>query len=314
MIINTGSRTDIPAYYSEWFYNRIKEGHVLVRNPYYPTQVSRYRLDPDVVDCICFCTKNPAPMIARMDEIRQFSQLWFVTITPYGKEIEPYVPDKELVMESLKQLSERLGICSVSWRYDPIFISDKYPLDFHVQCFEKMAEKLSGYVDNCVISFIDLYEKTKRNFPEVREVSGKDREVIGREFAAIGRKYGITIRSCCEGTSLAKYGVDISGCMTRQVVERAAGYPLKVPKGKLAAREACDCLLGNDIGMYNTCGHACVYCYANYDRKTVEENMRRHDSKSPFLTGGFMEADVVKDAKQVRYGDGQLSLAEILGI
>lgn len=95
MIINTGSRTDIPGYYAEWFYNRIKEGCVLARNPYNREQITSYQLNTEVVDCIVFCTKNPAPMLKRLDEISQFGQMWFVTITPYGKEIESNVPNKE---------------------------------------------------------------------------------------------------------------------------------------------------------------------------------------------------------------------------
>lgn len=308
MIISTGMRTDIPAYFSEWFYNRIKEGYVMTRNPYYTEQVLRYRLNPDVVDCINFCTKNPEPMLERLDEIKQYRQFWFVTITPYEREIEPHVPDKEKVMESLKRLSEQVGNCSVGWRYDPVFITEKYSLDFHVKSFGEMAESLKGYVNSCVISFIDLYAKTKRNFPGVREVTEEEKAFIGKEFANIGRRYGITIRSCCEGDDLKKYGIDVSGCMTQEVIERAIGVSLDVPKKNKSPRDACNCLTGNDIGMYNTCGHGCIYCYANYDNRIVQENMRLHDPKSPFLIGGRLEGDNIKDAKQVSYADGQIRL------
>ncbi len=308
MIINSGMRTDIPGYYSEWFYNRIKEGFVYVRNPYYPEQVTRYNLSSDVVDCICFCTKNPEPMLDRMDEISGFKQFWFVTITPYGKDIEPFVPDKMKVMESFKKLSEKIGKNAVSWRYDPIFITDRYSLDFHIESFEKMAKNLSGYTDNCVISFIDLYQKTKRNFPEAREVTKDERLQLGREFAGIGNKYGIKIRTCCEGTELAVFGVDVTGCMTKNIIERAIGCSLDVPKGKKMAREECDCLITSDIGMYNTCGHGCVYCYANYDRDTVVNNMKFHNSASPFLIGDVKEGDVISDAKQEPWSSGQMML------
>ncbi len=308
MIINTGSRTDIPAYYSQWFYQRISEGYVLVRNPYYPQQVLHYRLSPDVVDMLVFCSKNPIPMLNRINELADFRQFWFVTITPYGRDIEPNVPSKHKIIEALIKLSEITGIRSVSWRYDPIFINERYTVDYHIKAFEAMAKILSGYVDHCVISFIDLYEKTKRNFPGVHEVTREEQHEIGRRFAEIGRKYGILIRTCCEGTELEKYGVDVSGCMTKEVFERAMGYILEVPAGRQAAREGCRCLLGNDIGMYNTCGHACVYCYANYDRKTVLENMRRHDPKSPFLIGGHQEGDIIREVDQKLYCSGQLKL------
>ncbi|MDE6413553.1 MAG: DUF1848 domain-containing protein, partial [Eubacterium sp.] len=144
MILQTGMRTDIPAFYSKWFINRIKEGYVLVRNPYNPSAVTKYRIHPNVVDLIAFCTKNPAPMLEHMDVLKPFGQYWFVTITPYGKEIEPNVPDKKQVIADFKTLSKAVGIDSIGWRYDPIFITEKYSLEFHLKVFEKMAKELSG--------------------------------------------------------------------------------------------------------------------------------------------------------------------------
>ena len=191
MIINTGNRTDIPAYFSDWFFNRIKEGYVYARNPYYPSQVTKYILSPKVVDCLCFCTKNPEPMISRLHELDDYGQFWFVTITPYGKDIEPNVPNKDKVMDSFIKLSSIIGKEKIVWRYDPIFISEKYTLEYHLKAFEKMAGKLSGYTNECVISFIDLYEKTKRNFIGIKEVTEKERHIIGKEFVDIGRKYNI---------------------------------------------------------------------------------------------------------------------------
>jgi len=308
MIINTGCRTDIPAYFSEWFYNRIKEGYVFTRNPYYPEQVIKYRLSPDIVDCLSFCTKNPAPMLEHLDEINAFRQFWFVTITPYGKEIEPNVPDKERAIESFQQLSKKVGVNSIGWRYDPIFITDKYSMDCHIKIFDEMARKLSGYTDNCVISFIDLYAKTKRNFPGVKEVTKEERMLLGKEFATIGKKYGITIRTCCEGQDLKEVGVDVTGCMTQGVIERAIGSSLVVPKKKKSPRDSCNCLLGNDIGVYNTCGHGCIYCYANYNQETVRQNMKQHNPISPFLIGNRREGDEIREAGQESYRNGQMTL------
>jgi hypothetical protein len=170
-----------------------------------------------------------------------------------------------------------------------------------------MAKNLCGYVDNCVISFIDLYAKTKQNFSEVREVTKDERMAIGRTFSAIGSKYGIRIKTCCEGTELEQFGIDISGCMTKSVIERAVGCELDIPHSKKAARESCDCLIGNDIGMYNTCGHLCIYCYANYNQKVVMENLNNHNPNSPFLIGEYMEGDIIKEAKQTTYRNGQLT-------
>ena len=175
MILQTGMRTDIPAFYSRWFLNRLREGFVLVRNPYDPQSVTRYRLDPSVVDLIGFCSKNPAPMLPHLETLRDYGQYWFVTITPYGRDLEPHVPGKEMVMEDFKRLSDAVGPDSVGWRYDPILVNEQYPVERHIRDFEHMAKTLSGYTESCVISFLDLYEKVKRNFPEAREVRKEDR-------------------------------------------------------------------------------------------------------------------------------------------
>lgn len=307
MIINTGSRTDIPAFFSDWLLRRIKEGYVCMRNPYFPSQVTRYLLDSSVVDCLVFCTKNPEPMLERAAGLKDFGQYWFVTITPYGRDVEPYVPDKREVIRSFCRLSEIVGKSSICWRYDPVFVSDTYPAAFHVEVFEQMASALCGYTDVCVISFIDLYEKTLRNFKGVTAVDLKVRGLLLKAFVETGKKYGIRIRTCAEGTQAAQYGADTGGCLTREVLENAIGESLTV-RAMGRAREACACLLGNDIGMYNTCGHGCLYCYANYDRATVERNRQLHDPESPFLVGGERPEDVVREAKQERFRNGQLKL------
>lgn len=314
MIINTGNRTDIPAYYSEWFYNRIDEGFVFARNPYNPQQVTRYLLDPEVVDCIAFCTKNPRPMIRDLKYLSAFNQFWAVTITPYGSEIEPGVPPAEEVMESFKELSDKVGRKCISWRYDPIFLTEKYNLDFHLQAFERMVQTLEGYTDMCVISFIDLYDKTKKNFPGVRAVGREERMKIGEEFVRIGADHGIRIYTCGEGAELESLGADCSGCLSKAVLERAIGMPLDIPKTSeksAQTREECSCILGADIGAYNTCGHGCLYCYANYDEETVKENMEQHDVYSPFLIGDFMDGDVVKSAEQESWIRLQLSMEDL---
>jgi hypothetical protein len=246
-------------------------------------------------------------MIPRLSELAAFPQFWFVTMTPYGREIEPNVPDFDEAAAAFRALSKEVGIASVSWRYDPIFLTERYDLDFHIRSFGEMAAALNGYVDNCVISFIDLYAKTKRNFPKARQVTRQERETIGKEFVRIGKKNGIQIRTCCEGTELEKFGVDVAGCMTQAVIERAIGTTLAVPKRVRSPRSECNCLLGHDIGMYNTCAHGCVYCYANYNQATVQKNLALHDPASPFLIGGACDGDIIKDARQESYLDGQLS-------
>lgn len=309
MIIQTGMRTDIPAFYHEWLLNRIKEGFVLVRNPYNPGSVTRYSLSTDVVDLIAFCTKNPEPMLLHMDALKAYGQYWFVTITPYGKEIEPNVPDKEKVMESFQRLSGIVGKDSLGWRYDPVFINKDYPVERHLKEFGKMAGTLSGYTNTCVISFIDIYKKVERNFPGIGEVSKKDRIRLGKEFIRIGAKYGMTIKPCAEGDELEAYGADCSGCMTVKTFETALHSSLDVPKRKYNQRNGqCACLLGTDIGAYDTCGHLCRYCYANTNTALVKQNLKKHDPRSPFLLGHSMPGDVIHNADQKSWIDGQMRL------
>ena len=306
MIINTGSRTDIPAFFHKWFLNRIDEGFVCTRNPY-NDDIYKYPLDSKIIDCLCFCTKNPQPLLKNIDKLDEFNQFWFVTITPYGKDIEVNVPDYKHVVKSFKDLSDYLGAGKVSWRYDPIFIDEKHDLDFHVDMFGRMASKLSDYTNDCTISFIDLYAKVLRNFPEVREVTREEQLIIGKEFAGIADEYDIKMKTCVEGTLLDRFGFDSSGCMTTQVIEKAIGKNLKIPKGKYRIRE-CDCIFGRDIGAYNTCLHGCRYCYANFSAKMVKRNFKLHDPDSPLLIGNVNDNDIVKDVREPSYIDHQQRL------
>ena len=297
MILNTGLRTDIPGFFSEWFYNRIEDGFVYVRNPYAKNQIYSYRLDPELIDCIIFCTKNPKPMFENLEKIDKFNQYWHITITPYEKEIEPNVPPMNDVLERFKYLSKKLGKENVTLRYDPIFINEKYTLEKHIESFEYIINSLSGYTTEAIISFIDLYEKTKRNFPQAREVTKDERLKIGKEFARIGNENNIRIKTCVEGTELDKFGIDSSGCMTKEVIERAINKNLNIPKQK-ARNGECYCLLNNDIGEYNTCGHGCLYCYANSNKRLVKRNLKLHDPKSPILIGEIKEDDIIKEMNQ----------------
>ena len=307
MIINTGQRTDIPAFFPKWLANRFIEGIVCVRNPFNPEQVSRYKLSPDTVDVVGFCSKNPAPFFPYMELIKDYGQYWFVTITPYGRDIEPGVPDKHQILEDFKELSKMVGVDSIGWRYDPILVNDRYTVEYHLNAFNKMATALSGYTKTVVISFIDLYEKVKRNFPEAVSVSRQDKHFLGKEIIKIANYFGMTVKPCGEGNFLAEYGADCNGCMTVATYEKAIGKKLIVPNKK-PARKECACYLSGDIGAYDSCGHLCRYCYANNDVEAVKRNMKLHDPDSHFLIGNYMESDVIHDVKMVSYIDQQLSL------
>lgn len=284
---------------------------MLVRNPFNPQLVTRYRLDPAVVDLLSFCTKNPAPMLDRIHELDAFRVFFMVTITPYGREIEPEVPDPDAVIRSFAVLSAYAGRNAVSWRYDPVFVSERYSVELHKREFARIARALKPYTDQCVVSFLDLYEKTRKNFPEARTVSAAEQEELIASFAETAAELDLQIHLCLEDRSLVRPHVDADGCFSQGVVEKAIGEHLLVPH-LAPARAGCTCLLGADIGAYNTCLHGCRYCYANYDQAVVQSNYRQHDPDSPLLVGHLLETDILHEAKQTSWIDPQLRLEDLL--
>lgn len=308
MILNTGNRTDIPAFFSEWFMQRIKAGYIYARNPYNPQMIISYKLNPDLIDLMTFCTKNPIPMLKYMNDLKVYRMFWHITLTCYGEDIEPFVPNKNRIIDAIKKLSEYVDKKAICWRYDPILINEKYTVEYHIKMFESICRRLSGYVECCVFSFIDLYKKTVINFPEARPVSYGDKKKLAEAFMRISMKYHIKLKTCLEEDQFLKdLGINTGGCYSQAAIEEAMGIKLKAP-ASLMTRPGCSCLLGNDIGMYNTCLHGCQYCYANEDRAVIKKNYQNHDPFSPLLIGHVRKEDIIKEAKQVSYIDYQMSL------
>lgn len=164
MILSVSRRTDVPNYYSEWFFNRIKEGFLYVRNPMNAHQISKIELSKEVVDCIVFWSKNPVNMLGRLDELQDYKYCFQFTLTGYGKDIEPNLPNKrEDLITTFQKLSEKIGNERVIWRYDPILLTSKYVPEYHLKAFEEISIKLKGYIQKVVISFMDFYAKTQKN-------------------------------------------------------------------------------------------------------------------------------------------------------
>ena len=301
MIVQTGMRTDIPAFYAPWLLRRLAEGYALVRSPYNHHAVTRYELAPSVVDVLAFCTKNPGPLVPHLAAFAPFGQYWFVTITPYGRDLEPHVPDWREVAAQFRQLAAVVGAERVAWRYDPVVMTPRYTEDFHKEAFAAIAGEVRGHTRVCVISFIDIYAKVRRNFPGAQAVPLPVQERLAQAFVREGQRYGMSIRACAEGEHLARFGVDCAGCMTQAVYEQALGQRLVLPKGLSQARKECACVMGNDIGAYNSCPHLCRYCYANANAAQVRANHARHDPASPFLIGGPEGGDVVREARQASW-------------
>jgi hypothetical protein len=293
MIISASRRTDIPNYYPDWFFNRIREGYALVRNPFNMHQVSKVSLSPDVVDCIVFWTKNPAGMIKRLDELAEYHYYFQFTLNPYGEDIEPGLPlNKEGLIKAFIGLSDTIGPDRVIWRYDPILISEKYSINYHMHHFGETAAKLKGNTKKCIISFIDLYRKTANNTKGLglHAFSEENKLEVAAAFSKIAGEFGLKIETCAEGIDLTGFGIGHGKCINAKLIEELTGCKLDVRKDK-SQRQECGCAESIDIGMYNTCPSGCKYCYANYSGKTARRNFKSHDPYSGLLCGAITDRD-----------------------
>lgn len=290
MILNVSGRTDVIAFYSEWFKKRYKEGFVDVRNPFNPTQVSRIQFKD--VDAFVFCTKNPEPIIDFLPEIKQ-PFLFHVTLTGYLKDIEPYVPDKKRTIENIKKISKMIGPDRMYVRYDPIFISDKYTLDYHLKAFDKLCAELDGVVNHFIVSFIDLYVNVRKNERELgfHEFAEKEYKTIGEGFSASAKKHNQTVQTCFEDRNLVEYGFCGEECLSHAKAIELTGKDF--PEWTARKERKCHCVQMIDIGEYNSCGHRCKYCYANFNEGLINEQMRRHNPDSTMLIGELTPHDIV---------------------
>jgi len=304
MIISVSRRTDIPAYYAKWFYNCLKEKSVLVRNPINSHHISKIDLSPDVVDGIVFWTKNPAPMLEQLDELRFYTYYFQFTLNAYGKDIEPNVPSKnDIVIPTFQRLSRRIGKDKVIWRYDPILFNADYTTAYHLKFFTSLAAKLAGYTEKCTVSFLDFYKKTERNIRTcniIKPTTDQKMELMQR-FAETAKQFGMDMDTCAEDIDCGKFGIRQAHCIDQERFERLGGYYLNVEKDK-NQRPECGCVTSVDIGAYNTCKNGCLYCYANFSPNAVQKNDAAHNPESPLLFGSVGENDVVKtrDLKSCR--------------
>ncbi|MCM1370893.1 MAG: DUF1848 domain-containing protein [Clostridium sp.] len=292
MVLNVSGRTDVVAFYSDWFMNRYKEGFIDVRNPFNQRLVSRINFDD--VDLIMFCTKNPIPILDKIKEIDK-PIIFHVTLTPYKKDIEPNIPPKGKIIEAIKKLSSIIGIDNLYVRYDPIFLSDKYNLEYHVKSFDKLCKLLNGYVKYFIVSFLDEYKNVKKNknILNYREFMQLDYETIGKSFSKSAKSNGMTVQTCFENRNLVEYGFKKSECLSHEMVFKMT----KKTGFKNWGARKCSCVEMVDIGVYNTCPHFCKYCYANFDENKVLSNLKNYDKNSSLLIGKLSNDDIIKVRK-----------------
>ena len=276
MIISVSRRTDIPAFYAEWFYNRLRAGYVLVRNPMNVHSVSKVALSPEVVDAFVFWTKNPLPLMKRLDELAEYPYYFQFTLTGYEKDIEPGLPDKkQVLLPAFKELAAKTGRQRVIWRYDPIFFSSRYSMEYHLECY-----------------------------------SSEEIYAFAARLAKIADKYGLKLQTCAETEDFTPLGITASACIDKDLIENIGGFKLKAGKDKNQRPECC-CAASIDIGVYNTCPGGCLYCYANYNAGMVKINCAAHNKTSPLLFGKLSPQDVVTERKMKSCKDYDTELFDV---
>ena len=292
MILMVSGRTDIIAFYPKWFMNRYHEGYVDVRNPFNPKLVRRINFDN--VDAIMFCTKNPIPIINHLKEINK-PILFHVTLTPYNKDIEPNVPDKKKIIEAIKKISSIIGPDNIYIRYDPIFLNDKYNINYHQRAFNKMCQLLNGYVKHIIISFIDDYKNVRKNYKYLnyKEFTKDDYKSIGISFSKSAKENNMTVQTCFEDNNLTEYGFIKEDCLSHTLAYKLTGKTFNTWKARKGGK--CKCVEMVDIGVYNTCKHLCKYCYANFDEQEINNNLKNHNPNSSLLIGRLNSDDIIKE-------------------
>ncbi len=310
MIISASRRTDIPAFYSDWFFNRIKERYVLVPNPYNSKMISRISLDPAVVDCIVFWSKNPAPMLEKLDKLKDYNYYFQFTLNPYGPDIENHLPAISKRIDTFKRLSDRIGKEKVIWRYDPVLTNETYTPGFHKEKFAEIAYDLKEHTEKCMLGFIDHYQHIRTAVGQfnIQPLLKADIEEMAVSFKKTVDTCSIQLDTCTVKVDLTHLGIPGGLCIDNQLVERIAGYPISVRKDK-NQRDICRCAESIDIGTYESCLNGCIYCYAikgNYN--TVKYNLNKHDKDSPMLVGELQEDDIVKERLVKSLRNDQFSL------
>lgn len=313
MLLSVSRRTDIPAWYSDWFLRRLAEGVVWVRQPYRFHQISWIPLAREGIDAVLFWSKDPEPLCRRLDEVdrTEIPYAFQFTLNPYGKTLEPGLRSLEERVDTFVRLAEAIGPDRLFWRYDPIVLNEAWTIDRHRRAFLWLCQRLEGRTNRCTISFVDLYASLRRIQEEgrIRPISAEEMQMIGERFASIGREHGMVLRTCCEEVDLSSCGIIPGACIDREDMERLCGYRLRV-KPANGQRLGCRCVESIDIGAYNTCRSGCLYCYATNRPGWAAKTAVEHDPASPLLVGWPSPEDTIVEKKMVSLSDNRSLLYE----
>lgn len=296
MIISASRRTDIPAFYSKWFMNRIRAKYCLVPNPHNMNQVGRILLNPSDVEAIIFWSKNPAPLLPYLDELDKlgFHYYFQFTLNDYPRALEPNIPPIHDRISTFKDLSQVVGPLRVIWRYDPIIISNLTTCEFHRERFAQIAEELKGKTYRVMVSIVDFYQKTERRLSQLEKEEGFSFERdplfltstanLLKDLAGIAEKNSMQIFTCAEEKDYSPLGVPQGRCIDDRLLAKIWSLNLAYRKDPYQ-RASCLCMRSKDIGINDTCIHGCPYCYSTTNYTVAQRRFNEHDPDSPILWG-----------------------------
>jgi len=298
MIISASRRTDIPAFYAQWFINRIRAGYCTVPNPFNPQQVSRVSLLPEDLDVIVFWTRNPRPLFPYLDELDQRGYRYYFqyTLLGYPVQIDLHAPPRAAAVSTFRALAALVGPERVIWRYDPVVFSKLTGVGYHAENYAQIAEALKGATQRSVVSLVDMYAKTRKRIAQLNQAGLEIREVPGapsqpfddlmNDFVHAAQQNGLSIQSCAEEIDLSIYGIQPGKCIDDQYISATFGLQVDQRKDP-SQRKACGCVVSKDIGMYDSCLFGCPYCYATSSFERARSNHAQHDPASPSLLGWY---------------------------
>lgn len=298
MIVNVGGRTDVVNHYTEWLLNRLDKGSACVRNPLFPHKVSRCRLDPSVVDCIVFCSKNYRPLLPHIGRIAErYGVYCFYTITAYGTDLEPNIPSVDESIDTLLELSRIVGPKRVVWRYEPVLITSAYTPDVHAETFDRIASRLAGSIAHCVFGFVEQYSKFAKHLPGFVPLDRDKKAALAERLGAAAAQRGVALQACCKTGDYRSFGIAREGCITLTGLGHANNCQFRTLKHK-GTKPGCRCFESRELGAYDTCPSGCLYCYANESPVKALENFHRHDPTSPLIIGAIEADDIVTEGTQ----------------
>lgn len=271
--------------------------------------IKRFNVTP-LIDGIVFWTKNPVPMLDKLYNLQDYAYYFQFTVNSYGKDIEANIPSKnDIIVPAFRELSRIIGAEKVIWRYDPIMLTSKYTIDYHVNYFNELAKRLSGYTHKCVISFVDFYRNTQKHLKDldILPLGEKEMYELAERLVEIARENNLIVESCAEKINLDQFGIRHGHCIDCDLFEQILNCKMDLSKDK-NQRPECGCMESLDIGAYNTCKNGCKYCYANFSQTTVNKNTGLNNPYSPLLFGEVMPEDKIIERKMASLKNNQLNL------